>query len=103
MARELGIRGNFSVRFVREHAARGFSAVIAIDADGQHETEDVRHVLAPVQVRHGGVINADSLFDFPDRRLRGPSHPWNTAEIPQERQRRHSGGPADTAATKKRD
>jgi glycosyltransferase involved in cell wall biosynthesis len=43
----LGIGGAVQTAFLYARG-KGYDAVVRIDADGQHEAEDIRHVLAPV-------------------------------------------------------
>lgn len=65
---------------LREAGARGYSHALQIDADGQHDIDDVPAFLAAARERPGAVINGQPVYDasVPRGRLVGryATHVW---------------------------
>lgn len=55
---------------LREAAARGYSHVVQIDADGQHEVDDIPRFLALGQLNPAAIINGVAMYDETVPKLR---------------------------------
>lgn len=73
-------KGGAMLSGFREAARLGFSHVLQIDADGQHDTTDIPRFLAAAQAAPDAVINGAPLYDasVPKGRLYGRylTHVW---------------------------
>ncbi|GAB2502156.1 glycosyltransferase family 2 protein [Arenimonas alkanexedens] len=79
LARNQG-KGGAVIAGLHEAARRGHSHALQIDADGQHEADDVPRFLAEARAHPDAVINGRPLFDasVPKARLYGryATHVW---------------------------
>ncbi|WP_290884622.1 glycosyltransferase family 2 protein [Arenimonas sp.] len=73
-------KGGAVIAGLREAARRGHSHALQIDADGQHDADDVPQFLAEARAHPAAVINGRPIFDasVPKARLYGryATHVW---------------------------
>lgn len=79
-----GGKGEAVIQGIRELARRGFSHALQIDADGQHDVEDVPHLLAAAGACPEALVSGWPQYgaDIPKSRLYGRAitHFWTAVE-----------------------